>query len=118
MKDLDKYLKAVAALKAQLTDAECSENALDCIYGQLYSYYSENNIAASTSAGKKALQEAAAFREMLRNLPELQQMEDGSMLPICEKVIEDFNYTVGFYEEAALIEGMRIGMRLILDVMD
>ena len=48
----------------------------------------------------------------------MQHKEEGDAFPVSERLIEDINYVIGGFEEVALLEGAKIGMRLIIDAME
>ena len=118
------YEAALSALKAALSDPTPFEqypdyeDPLECIRDSLYRYYAEQRIPVYTAAGKKAGEAEDKLHEKIRACPDLQHKEEGDAFPVSERLIEDINYVTACFEEVALLEGAKIGMRLLMEAIE
>ena len=118
------YEAVLSILKARLSDPTPFSthpdytDPLDFLRESVYTYYAEQRIQLYTAAGKEADEAEDKLHEKIRACPYLQHKEEGDAFPVSERLIEDINYVIGGFEEVALMEGVKIGMRLIIDAME
>ena len=118
------YEAALSILKTRLSDPTPFSthtdytDPLDFLRESVYRYYAEQRIPLYTAAGKEADEAEDKLHEKIRACPYLQHKEEGDTFPVSERLIEDINYVIGGFEEVALMEGVKIGMRLIIDAME
>ena len=94
------------------------ENLLDLIY----EHYTENNSIApqSTEAGRKANREEKGLEAWLRGIDGMDDLvEDyGSEIPLWEKIMDKHGSVCCAWEKTAFEEGMKVGMRLMIEALD
>ena len=118
------YEAALSILKTRLSDPTPFSthpdytDPLDFLRESVYRYYAEQRIPLYTAAGKEADEAEDKLHEKIRACPYLQHKEEGDAFPVSERLIEDINYVIGGFEEVALMEGVKIGMRLIIDAIE
>ena len=93
------------------------ENLLDLVY----EHYTENNSIApeNTVAGKAAKEKEKELETWLRGLPRMDEMvEDyGIDIPLWEKIMDQQGSVCCAWEKTAFEEGMKVGIRLMMEVM-
>ena len=93
------------------------ENLLDLVY----EHYTENNSIApeNTVAGKAAKEKEKELETWLRGLPRMDEMvEDyGIDIPLWEKIMDQQGSVCCAWEKTAFEEGMKVGIRLMIEVM-
>ncbi len=93
------------------------ENLLDLIY----EHYKENNSVAprSTEAGRDAKQKEKELESWLRSLDGMEILvEDyGGDIPLWEKIMDKQGSVCCAWEKTAFEEGMKVGMRLMMEVL-
>ena len=93
------------------------ENLLDLIY----EHYTENNSVAprSTEAGRDAKQKEKELESWLRSLDGMEILvEDyGGDIPLWEKIMDKQGSVCCAWEKTAFEEGMKVGMRLMMEVL-
>ena len=118
------YEAALSILKAALSDPTPFSthpdytDPLDYLRDSLYTYYAEQCIPLYTAAGKEADEAEDKLHEKIRACPYLQHKEEGDAFPVSERLIEDINYVTACFEEVALLEGAKIGMRLLMEAIE
>ena len=94
------------------------ENLLDLVY----EHYTENNSIApeSTAAGQAAKKSEKELEKWLQGLDGMNRLvEDyGSQIPLWEKIMDKQGSVCCAWEKTAFEEGMKIGIRLMMEVMD
>lgn len=94
------------------------ENLLDLIY----EHYTENNSVAprSTEAGKEAKQKEKDLETWLRSIAGMDVLvEDyGGDIPLWEKIMDKQGSVCCAWEKTAFEEGMKVGMRLMMEVFN
>lgn len=87
----------------------------------LYEHYTENNSIApeNTVAGKAAKEKEKELETWLRGLPRMDEMvEDyGIDIPLWEKIMDQQGSVCCAWEKTAFEEGMKVGIRLMMEVM-
>ena len=93
------------------------ENLLDL----MYEHYTENNSIApeNTVAGKAAKEKEKELETWLRGLPRMDEMvEDyGIDIPLWEKIMDQQGSVCCAWEKTAFEEGMKVGIRLMMEAM-
>lgn len=93
------------------------ENLLDLIY----EHYTENNSVAprSTEAGRDAKRKEKELESWLRSLDGMEILvEDyGGDIPLWEKIMDKQGSVCCAWEKTAFEEGMKVGMRLMMEVL-
>lgn len=93
------------------------ENLLDLVY----EHYTENNSIAleNTVAGKAAKEKEKELETWLRGLPRMDEMvEDyGIDIPLWEKIMDQQGSVCCAWEKTAFEEGMKVGIRLMMEAM-
>ena len=93
------------------------ENLLDLVY----EHYTENNSIApeNTVVGKVAKEKEKELETWLRGLPRMDEMvEDyGIDIPLWEKIMDQQGSVCCVWEKTAFEEGMKVGIRLMMEVM-
>lgn len=93
------------------------ENLLDLVY----EHYTENNSIApeNTVAGKAAKEKEKELETWLRGLPRMGEMvEDyGIDIPLWEKIMDQQGSVCCAWEKTAFEEGMKVGIRLMMEAM-
>ncbi len=93
------------------------ENLLDLVY----EHYTENNSIApeNTVAGKVAKEKEKELETWLRGLPRMDEMvEDyGIDIPLWEKIMDQQGSVCCAWEKTAFEEGMKVGIRLMVEAM-
>ena len=93
------------------------ENLLDLVY----EHYTENNSIApeNTVAGKAAKEKEKELETWLRGLPRMDEMvEDyGIDIPLWGKIMDQQGSVCCAWEKTAFEEGMKVGIRLMMEVM-
>lgn len=94
------------------------ENLLDLIY----EHYTENNSIApqTTEAGKEAKQKEKNLETWLRGIAGMDVLVDdyGGDIPLWEKIMDRQGSVCCAWEKTAFEEGMKVGMRLMLEALD
>ena len=93
------------------------ENLLDLIY----EHYTENNpVEKNTVAGKAAKAKEKELEEWLRGLDGMDKLVDdyGGDIPLWEKIMDRQGSVCCAWEKTAFEEGMKVGMRLMLEALD
>lgn len=94
------------------------ENMLDLIY----EHYTENNSIAPeiTEAGKEAKRKEKELETWLRSIAGMDVLvEDyGGDIPLWEKIMDRQGSVCCAWEKTAFEEGMKVGMRLMMEVLD
>lgn len=87
----------------------------------VYEHYTENNSIApeNTVAGKVAKEKEKELETWLRGLPRMDEMvEDyGIDIPLWEKIMDQQGSVCCAWEKTAFEEGMKVGIRLMMEVM-
>ena len=93
------------------------ENLLDLVY----EHYTENNSIApeNTVAGKAAKEKEKELETWLRGLPRMDEMVEnyGIDIPLWEKIMDQQGSVCCAWEKTAFEEGMKVGIRLMMEVM-
>lgn len=93
------------------------ENLLDLVY----EHYTENNSIApeNTVAGKAAKEKEKELETWLRGLPRMDEMvEDyGIDIQLWEKIMDQQGSVCCAWEKTAFEEGMKVGIRLMMEAM-
>ena len=92
------------------------ENLLDLVY----EHYTENNpVEKNTVAGKVAKEKEKELETWLRGLPRMDEMiEDyGIDIPLWEKIMDQQGSVCCAWEKTAFEEGMKVGIRLMMEAM-
>ena len=93
------------------------ENLLDLVY----EHYTENNSIApeNTVAGKAAKEKEKELETWLRGLPRMDEMvEDyGIDISLWEKIMDQQGSVCCAWEKTAFEEGMKVGIRLMMEAM-
>lgn len=93
------------------------ENLLDLVY----EHYTENNSIApeNTVAGKAAKEKEKELETWLRGLPRMDEMvEDyGIDIQLWEKIMDQQDSVCCAWEKTAFEEGMKVGIRLMMEAM-
>ena len=92
------------------------ENLLDLIY----EHYTENNpVEKNTVAGKAAKAKEKELEEWLRGLDGMDKLVDdyGGDIPLWEKIMDRQGSVCCAWEKTAFEEGMKVGMRLMLEAL-
>lgn len=93
------------------------ENLLDLVY----EHYTENNSIApeNTVAGKAAKEKEKELETWLRGLPRMDEMvEDyGIDIPLWEKIMDQQGSVCCAWEKTAFEEGVKVGIRLMMEAM-
>lgn len=97
-----------------------TDDLIHILYSEMGSAYGEWNVSGYTEAGKRAGEESEKFRAMLQEMPELQKTVDRGYYeePLWETIDNASHAVVAQYEYAAFTEGMRLGMRLMIDALN
>lgn len=94
------------------------ENLLDLIY----EHYTENNSIApqTTEVGKEAKQKEKNLETWLRGIAGMDVLVDdyGGDIPLWEKIMDRQGSVCCAWEKTAFEEGMKVGMRLMLEALD
>ena len=95
------------------------ENLLDLIY----EHYTENNSIApqTTKADKEAKQKEKNLETWLRGIKGMETLvEDyvGDKIPLWEKIMDRQGTVCCAWEKTAFEEGMKVGMRLMMEVFE
>ena len=94
------------------------ENLLDLIY----EHYTENNSIApqTTEVGKEAKQKEKNLENWLRGIAGRDVLvdDDGGDIPRWEKIMDRQGSVCCAWEKTAFEEGMKVGMRLMLEDLD
>ena len=94
------------------------ENLLDLIY----EHYTENNSVApkTTEAGKDANRKEKDLETWLRGIAGMDVLVDdyGGDIPLWEKIMDRQGSVCCAWEKTAFEEGMKVGMRLMLEALD
>lgn len=94
------------------------ENLLDLIY----EHYTENNSVApkTTEAGRDAKRKEKELETWLRSIAGMDVLvEDyGGDIPLWEKIMDRQGSVCCAWEKTAFEEGMKVGMRLMMEVFD
>ena len=110
---LEKYLKGVSPRYYPPV-----ENLLDLIY----EHYTENNSIApqTTEAGKEAKQKEKDLETWLRGIARMDVLVDdyGGDIPLWEKIMDRQGSVCCAWEKTAFEEGMKVGIRLMLEALD
>lgn len=93
------------------------ENLLDLVY----EHYTENNSIApeNTVAGRAAKQNEKKLEEWLKKQPGMNRLvyDFGTKIPLWEKIMDKQGSVCCAWEKTAFEEGMKIGIRLMMEVM-
>lgn len=93
------------------------ENLLDLVY----EHYTENNSIApeNTAAGRAAKQNEKKLEEWLKKQPGMNRLvyDFGAKIPLWEKIMDKQGSVCCAWEKTAFEEGMKIGIRLMMEVM-
>ena len=112
IQEMEQYLK-----DTQPHDYPPVENLLDLVY----EHYTENNSIApeNTVAGKAAKEKEKELETWLRGLPKMDEMvEDyGIDIQLWEKIMDQQGSVCCAWEKIAFEEGMKVGIRLMMEAM-
>ena len=94
------------------------ENLLDLVY----EHYTENNSIApeNTVAGKAAKEKEKELEEWMRGLDGMDRLVDdyvGNKIPLWEKIMDQQGSVCCAWEKTAFEEGMKVGIRLMMEAM-
>ena len=93
------------------------ENLLDLIY----EHYTENNpVEKNTVAGKVAKEKEKELEEWMRGLDGMDRLVDdyvGDKIPLWEKIMDQQGTVCCAWEKTAFEEGMKVGIRLMMEAM-
>ena len=96
---------------------EQEKNLLDLIY----EHYTENNpVEKNTVAGKVAKEKEKELEEWLRGLDGMDRLVDdyvGEKIPLWEKIMDRQGTVCCAWEKTAFEEGMKVGIRLMMEAM-
>ena len=94
------------------------ENLLDLVY----EHYTENNSIApeNTVAGKAAKEKEKELEEWMRGLDGMDRLVDdyvGNKIPLWEKIMDQQGSVCCAWEKTAFEEGLKVGIRLMMEAM-
>lgn len=93
------------------------ENLLDLIY----EHYTKNNpVEKNTAAGKVAEVKEKELEEWLRGLEGMDRLVDdyvGDKIPLWEKIMDRQGTVCCAWEKTAFEEGLKVGIRLMMEAM-
>ena len=93
------------------------ENLLDLIY----EHYTENNpVEKNTVAGKVAKEKEKELEEWMCGLDGMDRLVDdyvGDKIPLWEKIMDQQGTVCCAWEKTAFEEGMKVGIRLMMEAM-
>ena len=96
---------------------ELEKNLLDLIY----EHYTENNpVEKNTVAGKVAKEKEKELEEWMRGLDGMDMLVDdyvGDKIPLWEKIMDQQGTVCCAWEKTAFEEGMKVGIRLMMEVV-